>query len=83
MTIGGFRLAFSIPTGIVPKPVKTRRTKIIMLARSKLSSMGNKICEAVLHHEIRHEDFMTIIDNIEKLISRTKRKYQNGEYRKN
>ena len=33
-----------------------------MLARSKLSSMESKISEALIKHQISHEDFITIIN---------------------
>ena len=73
-------VAFSITTGFVKKFLKTIRNKkekhnkIIMLARSKLNSIESKISEALINSEIRHDDFMTIL-NQEKEISRTKRKH--------
>ena len=33
-----------------------------MLARSKLNSIESKISEALIHNEIRYEDFMTILN---------------------
>ena len=33
-----------------------------MLARNKLKSIENKISEALINNEIRHEDFTTIIN---------------------
>ena len=63
-----FSLAFSISTRIVKKLLKTTRNKnkkhnkIVMLARSDLNSIENKISEALINNEINHEDFMTIID---------------------
>ena len=33
-----------------------------MLARSKLNSRGSKISEALINNQIRHEDFLTIIN---------------------
>ena len=33
-----------------------------MLARSKLNSIESKISEALTNNQIRHEDFMTIIN---------------------
>ena len=59
-----FSLAFSISTGIIKKLLKTTRNKkkkhnkIVMLARSKLNSIENKISEALINNEISHEDFM-------------------------
>ena len=59
-------LTFSITTGFVKKFLKTIRNKkkkhnkIVMLARSKLNSIENKISEALINNETSHEDFMTI-----------------------
>ena len=33
-----------------------------MLARSKLSSIESKISEALINNQIKHEDFITIIN---------------------
>ena len=61
-------LTFSLPTGIVEKPLKTTRNKkrkhnkIIMLARSKLNSIESKISAVLINNEISHEDFMIIIN---------------------
>ena len=71
-----FSLAFSISTGTIKKLLKTtrnknkKRIKIVTLARNKLNSIENKVSEALINHEISHEDFMTIIN--EEKISRTK-----------
>ena len=65
-------LAFSITTGIVKKLLKTTRNKkkkhnkTVMLARSKLHSIENKISEALINNEISHEDFMTILNEEKK-----------------
>ena len=63
-------LAFSITTGIVKKLLKTTRNKkkhkIVLLARSKLNSIENKISEALINNEISHEHFMTIINEKKK-----------------
>ena len=67
-----FSLAFSISTGLVKKLLKTTRNKkkkhnkIVMLARSKLNSIENKISEALINNEISYEDFMTIINEEKK-----------------
>ena len=42
------------------------RNKIFMLARSKLNSIESKISEALIKSEIRHEDFMTNINEEKK-----------------
>ena len=42
------------------------RNKIVMLARNKLNSIESKISEALVKSEIRHEDFMTIINEEKK-----------------
>ena len=68
-----FSLAFSMSTGIVKKLLKTTQNKkkehniIIILARSKLNRIENKISEALINNEISHEDFTTIT-NEEKAI---------------
>ena len=41
---------------------KEKRNKIVMLARSKLNSIENKISEALINNQISHEDFITIIN---------------------
>ena len=63
-----FSLAFSLSAGPVKKLLKTTRNKkkkhnkIVMLARSKLSSIESKISEALINNEISHEGFMIIIN---------------------
>ena len=63
-----FNLAFSVPTDIVKKLLKTTRikkkkhNKIFMLDRSKLNSIERKISEALINNEISHEDFTAIIN---------------------
>ena len=69
ITSASFSLAFSISTGIVKKMLKTMQNKkkehnkVVMLARSKLNSIECEIYEALIHNEISHEDFMTIIND--------------------
>ena len=59
---------FSITSGFVKKFLKTIRNKkkkhnkIVMLARSKLNSIENKISKALTDNEISYEDFQTIIN---------------------
>ena len=61
-------LTFSLFTGTVKKLLKANRNKkkkhneIIMLARSKLNSIENKVFEALINSEISHEGFMIIIN---------------------
>ena len=61
-------LVFSLSTGLVKKLLKTTRNKkkehnkIAMIARSKLNSIKTKIYEALVNNEIKHEDFVTIIN---------------------
>ena len=65
-------LTFSITTGFVKKFLKTIRNKkkkhnkIVMLARSKLNSIENKISKALMDNKISHEDFETIINEEKK-----------------
>ena len=55
-------------TGIVKKSLKTiqnkkkKHNKIVMLARSKLNSIGSKISQALINNEMSHEDFATVIN---------------------
>ena len=55
-------------TGIVKKSLKTiqnknkKHNKIVMLARSKLNSIGSKISQALINNEMSHEDFAIIIN---------------------
>ena len=63
---------FSITSGFVKNVLKIIRNKkkkhneIIMLARSKLDSIENKISEAMMDNEFSHEDFETIINKEKK-----------------
>ena len=63
---------FSITSGFVKRYLKTIRNKkkkhnkIVMLARSKLNSIENKISKALVDKEISHEDFETIISEEKK-----------------
>ena len=67
-----FGFTFSITSGFVKKYLKTIRNKkkkhnkIVMLARSKLNSIENKISKALVDKEISHEDFETIISEEKK-----------------
>ena len=63
---------FSITSRFVKRFLKTIRkqtkknNKIVMLARSKLNSIENKISKALTDNEISHEDFETIINEEKK-----------------
>ena len=63
---------FSITSGFVKRFLKTRRNKkkkhnkIVVLARSKLNSIENKISKALTDNEISHEDFETSISEEKK-----------------
>ena len=58
---------YSLCTGLAKKLLKSTRNKkkkhnkIVMLARSKLSSIESKISEALINNQISHED-LTIIN---------------------
>ena len=43
-----------------------KHTKIVILARSKIKSIENKISEALINNEISHQDIMTIINEKKK-----------------
>ena len=63
---------FSLTTGITKKLLKiTRKTKkkhdkILMLAKSKLSSIETLISQALIDMEISHEEFITILKEKDK-----------------
>ena len=68
ITSASFSLAFSISTRIIKKLLKTTMNKkkkkhnqIVMLPRSKLNSIEDKISEALINNEIGPEDFAIII----------------------
>ena len=64
----GLSFSFSLCTALVKKLLKATRNqkkkhnKIVMLARSKLSSIESKISEALINDQISHEDLITIIN---------------------
>ena len=68
----GFTLVFSLTTGIIKKLLKITRNqkkkhnKIVLLAKSKLSSIESLISQALIDLEIIHEEFKTIADDKEK-----------------
>ena len=68
-----FSLALSTSTRIIKILLKTTRNKkkkrnrIVMLARSKLNSIGIKISETLKNNEVNHEDFMPNFNEEKKL----------------
>ena len=64
--------SFAITSGFIKKILKTIRSKkkkhnkIVMLARSKLNSIEDKISKALTDNEIIREDFETIINEKKK-----------------
>ena len=72
-----FSLSLSSSTEIVKNLLKTTRnkTRIVMLARSKLNSIESKTSAALINNEINYEDIMTIINEESKKLSRIKRKH--------
>ena len=68
ITNASLSLAFSLCTGLVKKLLKAtrnkkkKRNKIVMLARSKLSSIESKISVALISNQISHEGFIAIIN---------------------
>ena len=67
-----FTLIFSITTGIIKKLLNVTRhkkkklDKILMLAKSKLSSIESLISKALNDMDIRHEEFITILNEKDK-----------------
>ena len=68
ITSASLSLVLSLCAGLVKKLLKVTRNKnkkhnkIVMLARSKLNSIESKISETLINNQIRHEDFITIIN---------------------
>ena len=67
-----FTLIFSLTTGIVKKLLSTTRkkkkmhNKILMLAKSKLSSIETLLSQALIDMELSHEEFITILKEKDK-----------------
>ena len=67
-----FSLVFSISTGLVKKLLKTtinkekKHNKIVMRARTKLTSIESKISDALKNNQIKHEYFNTITNEEKK-----------------
>ena len=65
-------LIFSLTTGIVKKLLnitrnkKKKHDKILMLAKSKLSSIETLISQALIDMDISHEEFVTILKKKDK-----------------
>ena len=65
-------LVSSLTTGIIKKLLKETRkknkkhSKIAMLAKSKLNSIETIMSQALIHLEINHEEFKTIVNEKEK-----------------
>ena len=64
---------FSLTTGIVKKKLltitrntKKKHDKILMLAKSKLSSIETLVSQALIDMEISHEEFITILKEKDK-----------------
>ena len=78
----GFTLTFSLPTGIIKKLLSIARNKkknhdkILMMAKSKLSSIEIVASQALIDFEISHEEFVTILkerDKYEKMKENSKK----------
>ena len=83
-----FTLIFSLTTGIVKKLLnitrnkKKKHDKILMLAKSKLNSIGTLIQQALIDMDISHEEFVTILkgkDKYERM--KDNLRSANGEYK--
>ena len=65
-----FFLIFSITTGIIKKllgtTIKKKHGKILMLAKSKLNSIGTLISQALIDMEITHEESVTVLKEKDK-----------------
>ena len=83
-----FTLIFSLTTRMIKKLLsitrnkKKKHDKILMLAKSKLSSIETLISQALIDMEISHEEFITILkekDKYEKM--KDNLRSENGEYK--
>ena len=69
-----FTLIFSLTTGIVKKLLnitrnkKKKHDKILMLAKSKLNSIETLISQALIDMEISHEEFVTILKELQEFL---------------
>ena len=81
-----FTLVFSLATGIIKKLLSTTRKKkkkhdkILMLAKSKFSSIETLMSQALNDMDISHEDFITIFkekDRYEKIKENIRDKNEN------
>ena len=67
-----FTLIFSLTTGITKKLLnitrkkKKKHDKILMLAKSKLNSIETLISQALIHMDINHGEFITILKEKDK-----------------
>ena len=65
-------LFFSLTTGIVKKSLNItrdknkKRDKVLMLAKSKLNSIETSVSQALIVMEISHEEFVTILKEVDK-----------------
>ena len=68
MASASFSLVFSMATTIIKQILQRNRNKkkkhnrIVMLARSKLNSIGPLTFQAIIDFEIRHEEFKAIVN---------------------
>ena len=68
----GFTIVFALTTGIIKKLLKPTRNKnkkhdkVIMLAKSKLSSIETLVSKALIDIEISHKEFPTILKEKDK-----------------
>ena len=65
-------LFFSLTTGIVKKSLNItrdknkKRDKVLMLAKIKLNSIETSVSQALIVMEISHEEFVTILKEVDK-----------------
>ena len=70
IAIACFNLIFSLTTGIIKKLLiitrKKKHDKILMLAKSKLNSIGTLVSQALIDMETSHEEFIAIFEEKDK-----------------
>ena len=66
----------SLISGIIKKLFTTIKTqsKVLVIAKSKLNSIGNLVSQALIDIEISHEEFITILNEKENERKRQKHK---------
>ena len=76
-----FTLIVSLTSGIIKKLLnitrnKKKHNKVLVIAKSKLNSIGTLVSQALIDMEISHEEFITILNEKENERKRQKHKWK-------